>query len=223
MFWLANQYVIPRANEIRGNFQEKVIDKNSTYLAGMNSSNFYYLRVDPVTFVGMRYYDTASKSATGFFLDKVRDNQVYYNLRAENIRWDTARQKWKLENIIERKINGLHEEVRQVRAMHIDLQVKPQELRKDEYLKDKLVTPELKHFIKMEELRGAEGLNTLKVERYRRDATPFSVIILTVIGVAVASRKTRGGSGLPLAIGIISAALFVVMDKFSTVFSTKGN
>ena len=75
----------------------------------------------------------------------------------------------------------------------------------------------------MEELRGAEGLNTLRVERYRRDATPFSVIILTIIGVVVASRKTRGGSGLPLAIGIVTAAFFVVMDKFSTVFSTKGN
>lgn len=66
-------------------------------------------------------------------------------------------------------------------------------------------------------------MNTLKVERFRRDATPFSVIILTIIGVAVASRKTRGGSGLPLAIGIVTASFFVVMDKFSTVFSTKGD
>src|SRR5918998_1651863 len=96
-------------------------------------------------------------------------------------------------------------------------------LSKDEYLKDKLTTPELTEYISREELRGAEGLNTLKVERYRRDATPFSVIILTIIGVAVAARKTRGGSGLPLAIGIVTAASFVVMDKFSTVFSTKGN
>lgn len=223
ILWLANQYVIPRANEIRGNFQEKVIDKNSTYLAGMTNTNFYYLRVDPVTFVGMRYYDTASKSATAFFLDKIRDNKVYYNLRAETVRWDNIKKNWKLENVIERKIDGLHESVKKIDSTHIDLRVKPQELRKDEYLKDKLVTPELKQFISMEELRGAEGLNTLKVERYRRDATPFSVIILTIIGVAVASRKTRGGSGAPLAIGIVSAAMFVVMDKFSTVFSTKGN
>jgi len=39
----------------------------------------------------------------------------------------------------------------------------------------------------------------------------------------VAARKTRGGSGLHMAFGIVTAALFVVMDKFSTVFSTKGN
>jgi lipopolysaccharide export system permease protein len=173
--------------------------------------------------VGLRYYDTSTRTANGFFLQKINDNKVYYNLRAESIKWDTTRNNWKLENAIERKINGLREDVRQIPALNINLNVKPQELRKDEYLKDKLITPELSRFIDMEELRGAEGLNTLRVERYRRDATPFSVLILTVIGVAVASRKTRGGSGLPLAFGIVAAALFVVMDKFSTVFSTKGD
>lgn len=223
LLWLANQYVIPRANEIRSDFQLKVIDKNSTYLAGLSSTNFYYLRVDPITFVGMRYYDTTSKTASGFFLHKIKGNQVYYNLRAESVRWDTAHRNWKLENAIERTVNGLHENVKKIPALNLSLNVKPEELRKDEYLKDKLITPELKQFIRMEELRGAEGLNTLKVERFRRDATPVSVIILTIIGVVVAAPKTRGGSGLPLAFGIVTASLFVVMDKFSTVFSTKGN
>lgn len=223
VLWLSNQYVIPRANGIRSDFQINVIDKNSTYLAGLSSSSSYYLRVDPVTFVGLRYYDTSSKTATGFFLQKIKDNKVYYNLRAENISWDTAHMNWKVQNAIERTIDGLKENIRQIPSLNLNLNVKPAELRKDEYLKDKLITPELKQFIRMEELRGAEGLNTLKVERYRRDATPFSVIILTIIGVVVSARKTRGGSGLPLAIGIVTAAFFVVMDKFSTVFSTKGN
>lgn len=223
LLWLANQYVIPRANAIRSNFQLTVIDKNSTYMAGQGNTSFYYLRVDSTTFVGMRYYDTTSKSASGFFLEKINGNKVYYNLRSESIKWDTARKNWKIENAIERKINGLHENLKQIPVLNLDLRVKPEELRKDEYLKDKLITPELTHFIKMEELRGAEGLNTLKVERFRRDATPFSVLILTIIGVAVAARKTRGGSGLPLAIGIVTASFFVVMDKFSTVFSTKGD
>ncbi|MEO6916959.1 MAG: LptF/LptG family permease, partial [Chitinophagaceae bacterium] len=150
-------------------------------------------------------------------------NKVIYNLRGDNIKWDTAKKNWKVENAVERKIYPMREDVRIIPVINLNLNVKPQELTRDEYLKDKLITPDLKKFIKMEELRGAEGLNTLKVERYRRDATPFAVLILTVIGVVVAARKTRGGSGAPLAIGIVTAAFFVVMDKFSTVFSTKGN
>jgi lipopolysaccharide export system permease protein len=66
-------------------------------------------------------------------------------------------------------------------------------------------------------------LNDYKVERYRRDATPVSVILLSIMGAVVASRKTRGGSGLHLALGIILASLFVVMDKFSLTFSTKSH
>jgi lipopolysaccharide export system permease protein len=100
---------------------------------------------------------------------------------------------------------------------------KPFDLKRDEYAKDKLVTPELDEFIALEELRGSEGLNALKVERYRRDATPASVILLTLIGAVVASRKVRGGSGVHLAIGFITAALFILTDRFSTIFSTKGN
>ena len=44
-----------------------------------------------------------------------------------------------------------------------------------------------------------------------------------MIGVVIASRKTRGGSGMHLALGIVIAALFIVSDRFSTVFATKSS
>jgi lipopolysaccharide export system permease protein len=90
-------------------------------------------------------------------------------------------------------------------------------------MKDKLTTPELVDYIKSEETRAAEGLNPLKVEYYRRTATPFTVVLLTMIGVVIAGRKSRGGSGLHLATGIIIAAIFIVSDRFSTTFAIKGN
>jgi lipopolysaccharide export system permease protein len=90
-------------------------------------------------------------------------------------------------------------------------------------MKDKLTTPELISYINQEEERGTEGLNTLKVERYRRTATPAAVLLLTLIGAVIASRRTRGGSGMHMAIGIVIAAMFILADRFSTVFATKGN
>lgn len=225
-FWLATQYLIPKANAIRGNFQATYIDSKNSYEISQyyGKENKYYIRVDNNTFAGLRNFDTASKSANGgFTLQRLKDNQMVYALRADFIRWDTAKKNWKLDNVTERTINGLKEEVKQIPSMNIDLNVKPDAIRPDKYLKDKMTTPELIAFIKQEEQRGTEGLNDYKVERYRRDATPFSVFILTIIGAVVASRKTRGGSGLHLAFGIITAAIFVVMDKFSLTFSTKGN
>jgi len=223
ILWLANMYIIPKAQGIRSSFQERYIDRNSTYNIGGGNYLSYYLRVDSVTFVGFRSYDTTSKSASNFFMHRIKDNKVVYNLRAERVSWDTAKRSWVLDNALERKVGGLDEEAQLIPKKTVKLNFVPSELRKDEYLKDKLTSPELTQYIRREELRGAEGLNTLKVERYRRDATPVAVLILSVIGAVVASRKVRGGSGMHLAFGIVTAATFILMDRFSTVFSTKGN
>jgi len=223
LYWVNLQYWLPRAEEIRTSFQATYIDRNSSYNGDPYRTSNYYLRVDANTFVSMHYYDTVRKSASSFSLAKVRDNKVYYNLRAEQIKWDTAKKNWKLENIIQHEFDGLHESAKKIDSMHLNLNVLPKELKRDQYLKDKLTTPELKEFIRMEEVRGTEGLNTFKEERYHRGATPFSVIIMTMIGAILATRKIRGGSGLHLAIGLVLAASFVVMDKFSVTFSVKGN
>jgi lipopolysaccharide export system permease protein len=164
-----------------------------------------------------------AKSASGFFLEKVKNNKMYYNLRAQRLLWDTSKNNWQLINVTERRIDSTHEIIKQLPQMNLNLNFKPKDLRKDEYLKDKLTTPELNEFIRLEELRGSEGLNTLKVEKYRRTATPATVLLLTIIGAVMAGRKTRGGSGLHLATGIIIASIFIVSDRFSTVFSIKGN
>jgi lipopolysaccharide export system permease protein len=223
LLWYCNMFVFPMGNGIRSDFQIKYIDGNSSYYAGQGGTNTFYLKSDPTTYLAIRYYDTASKVSGGFFLQKIKGNKVYYNLRGESIKWDTAQKNWKVENAIERQIDGLKETVRLVPAMNLKLTITPKDLRRDEYLKDKLSSPELKQFISMEEMRGTEGLNTYKVEYYRRIATPFSVVILTLLGAVVASRKTRGGSGLHLAFGIVAAATFVIMDRFSIVFSSKGS
>ncbi|HEV3414034.1 MAG TPA: LptF/LptG family permease [Puia sp.] len=224
IFWLASQYWVPRANEIRTDFQAVYVDRNSSYNGDpTKQTHNYYLRVDPHTFVDFRFYDTTNKTASNFFLQKLRGNTVYYTVKADVIRWDPIKKDWKLTTVVERTINGPVETLNRLDTLHVNLNVLPKELRRDEYLKDKLTTPELHQFIHMEEVRGAEGLNTFKVELYHRDATPFSVIIMAMIGAIIASRKIRGGSGLHLAVGIVMAAIFVVMDKFSVTFSTKGN
>jgi lipopolysaccharide export system permease protein len=189
----------------------------------MSSSSVYYLRIDTNTYVGVKYYDTASKSASSFFMERIRDNKVYYNLRAARMQWDTAHKNWKLTDVVERHLDTMKERITYHSELSLKLNLKPEELRKDEFAKDKLTTPELASYIQQEELRGTEGLNALKVEQYRRTATPFTVIILTLIGAIVAGRKTRGGSGLHLAIGIVIAATVIISDRFSTVFSVKGN
>jgi len=219
----AGNFVIPRAQEKRTNFEARYVNVNSTYDPLKPHSNNIYFRVDSFTYAGVRNYDTARKSGGPFFMQRVKNNQLIYNLRCEGIRWDTARSKWILQNVTERTINGLHEQATYLPEKDLKSNFKPFDLSHDEYAKDKLTTPQLLNFIHLEALRGAEDINTLRVEEYRRFATPLAVIILTLIGGIIASRKVRGGSGSHIALGIVLASAFIIMDRFSTIFSTKGN
>jgi lipopolysaccharide export system permease protein len=223
LLWFANQYVIPRANQIRGNFEATYIDKNSSYNALLGSDNSMYLRIDSFTYAGILNYDTLNKRGGPFFMHRIEKNKLTQNVRADILRWDTAVKKWVLDNALERKVDSLDEKVSLHPRLEMNFNFKPIDLNRDKYTKDKLSTPDLKRFITLEEMRGSEGLNELKVERYRRDATSVTVLLLTLIGAVVAGRKVRGGSGVHLAIGFITAALFIITDRFSTIFSTKGN
>ncbi|MEP6845908.1 MAG: LptF/LptG family permease [Panacibacter sp.] len=216
-------YYIPKAQEIRTSFEAKYVNVNSTYDPLVRSSRNIYFRIDSFTYAGVRNYDTASKSGGPFFMHRVKNDELLYNLRAESIRWDTAIKNWRLQTVMERSINGINEKVDFVQKKEMKFNFKPFDLSHDEYAKDKLTTAELHQFVQLEKLRGSEGLNALEIEEYKRFATPLAVIILTIIGAVIASRKVRGGSGAHIALGIVLAVIFILMDRFSTIFSTKGN
>jgi len=152
LLWLGNAYVIPKANKIKSTFQANYFDKNDP-MKNRGGSSSFYLKIDPVTYIGLKYYDTISKSASSFFMERVRDDKVFYNLRSNSIRWDTAVRKWRLLNVTERTVSGLKEVISQHNDTTINISLKPEELRKDLYLKDKLTTPELVAYIRREEAR----------------------------------------------------------------------
>ena len=224
LLWLGYQYVVPKANKKWGDFETRYIDPNFGSNGGNNTyKQHIYFRNDSNTYIGIAGYDTVSKNGNGFFVQRFSNNKLLYNLRADNFNWDTATNKWKLVNVTQRTLNGITETVTRFPELQMKYDFKPVDLRKDEYLKDQMPTPVLNQFIKREKLRGSEGLNTLLVERYNRDAIPVSVLILTIIGAVLASRKVRGGSGLHLALGVVISVLYILFSRFTIVFATKGS
>lgn len=220
---LAANYLVPRANEIRTTFEARYVNGNSSYNPLLRQNRSIYFRIDSFTYAGIRNYDTGSKSGGPFFMHRIKNNELVYNMRSESIRWDTAIKKWIFTEVVERNIKGLDEKVSLTNRKDLRFNFKPFDISHDTYAKDKLTTPELNDFIQLETLRGSEDLNGLLVEKYRRFATPVAVLILSLIGAIVAFKKVRGGSGAHIAIGFMLASAFILMDRFSTIFSTKGN
>jgi lipopolysaccharide export system permease protein len=224
ILWLGYRYVIPLANKKWADFEIRYVDVNS----GINNLNTsykqkIYFKLDSNSYVGIKGYDTISKIGNNFFIQKFKGNKLVYNLRAASFNWDTASRKWKFSNVSERTINEINETVKNSPEKLIAFNFKPIDLRRDNYLKDQMLTPDLDAFIKREKVREADTVNTLLVERYNRDAIPASVVILTVIGTVLASRKVRGGSGAHIALGVVLSMVYILLTRFSVVFATKGS
>jgi lipopolysaccharide export system permease protein len=219
LLWGGNLYIVPRANEKRGAFETKYVQAPTPDVI----SRSLYFRLDSFSYCGIHYYDTTTRSGGSFFSETIRDYQVVYNIRADNIRWDTAKKLWKMTGVLERKVDATKEDVQYYQELFRKFPFEPRDLQRDEFVKNRLTSPELKRMIELEILRGSENVKDLQMEAAHRSATPAAVVLLTLIGAIIAIRKIRGGSGVHLAIGIFICAVFILADRFSTIFSTKGN
>lgn len=223
LLWWTNQYILPPANQKWATFNAKYIDFNyGGYVNTATISNKYF-KLDSFSYAGVRYYDTVSRTGSNFFIQRFNKTNLVYNLRAQSISWDTATKKWRLDNVIERNINGLRQQVKESSTKQMNFNFKPRDLQRDDYMKDKMTTPELNEFIQLEKVRGSENVNSLILEKQNRNANPVSVLILTIIGATIASRKIRGGSGFHLAIGVLICVLYILVGRFAAVFSLKAN
>jgi lipopolysaccharide export system permease protein len=219
ILWLGNRWTVPEANRIRTTFENKYIHTRDEGHTMYDKTT----RVDSFTYVTFGSYDPNYKSGSNFVLERVEGLDMTLKLRADRVSWDSTKKAWRLDYVSLRRIKGLKETWWHMQDTSLVLALTPKEMVEARNIQEAMTTPELNRFIAREELRGAEGLNTYYVEKYRRTSSAAAVIILTLIGGIIASRKVRGGSGLHLALGIVISATYIIFLQFSTVFSTKAS
>jgi lipopolysaccharide export system permease protein len=82
---------------------------------------------------------------------------------------------------------------------------------------------QLASFIEVEKLKGSEKIVFYEIEHHKRFSVPFATFILTLIGVSLASRKTRGGIGIHIAFGILVSFAYILFMQVSLTFATNSN
>ena len=97
---------------------------------------------------------------------------------------------------------------------------------KDFYLTEKTVETltysELNDLIETQQMRGDANVKFALIEKNTRFALPFSAFILTIMGVALSSKKRRGGIGWNIGIGIALAFTYILFLRFSQMFVHAG-
>ena len=211
-------FIIPDANKTRLDFETKYI-KNRYKSVGRN----VHYQLAPGEFVYAESFSKWNNTAYRFTLEKIEDNKLVSKISAETAVYDTTNHSWRLKKYFIREYNeDLTDRIRSGKQLDtvIDLSVK------DFYMTEKTVETltysELNDLIDTQKMRGDANVKFALIEKNTRFALPFSAFILTIMGVALSSKKRRGGIGWNIGIGIALAFTYILFLRFSQMFVHAG-
>jgi lipopolysaccharide export system permease protein len=157
-----------------------------------------------------------------FTIEKFEDGELVSKMSADQIRWDTAVNKWRARRYYIRTIDGLHETLEEGKQIDTTLAMHPDDFKMRLTIVETMSLKELDEFIKDQRMKGETNVTSYQIERHNRIAFPFSTFILTFIGVIVSSRKMRGGVGMQIALGVVFAFTYLLFTQFSKQFAIGG-
>ncbi len=216
-FYLAN-FLIPHTNINLLNFKYTYI-KNKYY----NDNRNIHMQIAPGTYIYVESFNVDDNKGNRFTLEQFNKGVLYYKMSANNITWDSIKQKWAINNYSIHLINGLEEKIISGTKKDTALALTPDDFRRKLDNMDVMNFSQLRKFIKNERLKGSENIRFYEVEKDKRVAFPFATFILTLIAVSVSSRKVRGGIGMHIAFGMALTFAYILFMRITETFATYGN
>lgn len=207
-------FVIPHANATRVEFEAKYIKRHNTY----NLRDLHY-QISPGQFVYIESFSRWNNTAYRFTIEDMDGHRLTRKVSAETAVWDSTMAGWHLNKVFIRDYtSGLKDNVsfKEQQDTVIALQIK--DLFNNEKTVETLNIRELNDLIATQKMRGDANVMYAAIERQRRVTMPFSVLILTIIGVSLSARKRRGGIGWNIAIGIALAFSYIFFLRMSEMF-----
>lgn len=218
LYLIGIHYVIPWGNAHRANIERVYFNKNRDEGKSQN----VHLFVAPEVKVFMTHYSKRDSTARNFRIEHIVDNELVSLTKARSAKFVPGDPDvWRLDNYEIRHFDGMEEKLEVGKQTSLDtvINLRPEDFVDYRDQQNALSTPELLDYVRKQRERGAGNIRKYEVELARRTAEPFTIFILTLIGVSVAGRKVRGGMGIQLAIGIFMGALFVFLSRFASTIS----
>jgi len=206
-------YLAPLASKGYNEFTYKYLKKGRAD----RDENNVYRQINENDYIYVSNFNVANQTGTFFTLEHFDGNELLYKIAANRIKYNPADTTYTLFNYTKRTIGEREDILVTKTQMDTVFSFTLEDLTPVEYIAETLNYNELNRFIEKEQQRGSSYINRYEVVRYKRWSLPVSAYILTIIAVAVSSKKRRGGMGVNLAIGITIGMVYIFFDK---VFGT---
>lgn len=217
--YLLSSSVIPVANRTRIKFENQYV-KNKRE-SGLEDK---HMQISPGVYVYLYKYYSFRDAGDMFNMEKYDGKRLVSRLSAKTIEYNEETGKWKLKNYRQWNFNedGITHTMKNGNEMDSVINILPSDFKKERKSHEMLTNTELQEHI--DELRERNVGNTeeFEIELRKRQASPFAAYILTLIGVSLASRKTRGGMGLHIGIGLVLSFVFILFLTVSSTFAVNG-
>lgn len=199
-------YLVPQTTAIRIEFEYKYLKKKK-----ISSNKHIHKKVAHDTFVYISYYNERKKEGLTFAMERFDEGDIATKIQARRVFWVDSTESWKLRDVRVRNIEDRKETLNFYKEIDTTFLLTPDDIFIKEQKAESMTLPELYHYIELEEMRGSDILEELYIEKYRRYADPVAVIILTLIGFAMSSRKSRGGIALQIGLGLLICFIYVAL------------
>lgn len=217
-FWLGG-YVIPKGSVTRINFEDKYYKPRKA-----NSARNIQLEVDTGVIAYIDRFENYRQTGYRFSLDKFKDKQLVSHLTARSITYDTtAYHRWTIKDYMIREMDGMKEKITHGDRIDTTLFMEPADFLIMKNQQEMLTNPQLSEYIDRQKQRGFANIKEFEIEYHKRIAMSFASFILTLIGVSLSSKKTKGGMGLYLGIGLGLSFSYILFQTIASTFAVNGN
>ncbi len=206
-----NHFIIPPSNSTRLEFEERFYRRAMTVLN-------YHAEFPGNEVVYFTSYTAETDLINNFVVEKWdgKGNLLGF-VKAGTARNIYGTKDWKLFNYYSRKVGYPNDIIEEGAEKDTVFQFDIGEMATRDNIAEAMNYFELKKFIERERKKGSPMVSTYEIELYQRTSYPFATYVLTIIGIAVASRKKRGGVGINIAIGLGIIFIYIFAMKVTTV------
>ena len=212
-------FMVPKANAGFNSFRFTYL--NNSGVSGMRDNSDVYRQISDDEYIYVSNFNTVSKVAFNFTLEKFKNGKLLYKINASRLKWNEKDSTYTMFNYKKRTIGELDDVFESAEKKDTVFKFDLEDLTPLVYIAETLSYTDLTNFIDKERKRGSSNINSYLVVLYKKFSIPVAAFILTIIAVSVSSMKRRGGMGANLAIGILLAFSFVFLDKIFGVLAEK--
>lgn len=207
-------YVLPESNESRLEFETR-------YYRDYQARSNVRSRVTEDQILYFRTYNGVTTEISNFQLEKWNGDSLEYILESGLAFGDSTTNNWSFGRYELRTFGDFHDDLAFGHNVDTVLEFSIGDVVFKSNVVESMNNRELDDFIAREQMKGSEKVPLYLVEKYKRWASPFAIFILTLIGVSVSSRKSRGGLGINIAIGLGFAMMYIFSMQITTVAAIK--